>query len=121
MGGNIRPWGQATELLKAGRFVGKAVYYAVVISADNATFSSTAWPHFGHNPKINHIILFSSAAEAQPVEHQPHIHEVVGSSPTWDSIFSRFCTFLHTQSEQNYPISVSADRATPKSHSLRIT
>ena len=63
---------------------------------------------------------FMNMGLAQPVEHQPHIHEVVGSSSTWDSIFSRFCTFLHTRSEQNYPISVSAERETPIPHSLTL-
>ena len=84
-------------LLKAGRFDGLANSYAAIVLADNATFllavnrmvafctQASNQPH--HQPP-------SSATVAQPVEQFPHNLEIVGTSPTWDRIFTHACAHL---------------------------
>ena len=68
----------STVLTKAGRLVGEAGCYAVVVKADNATSATavncmaTIRPHSA----TDHLMhLVSSAAVVQLVEHLPHNHQ----------------------------------------------
>ena len=77
---------------KAGRFVGKASCYAVVVLADNATITlavnrMVAFRTQSANRPLNWLSL---ATLALPVEHLPHNFVVVWSSPTRDRIFHMF-------------------------------
>ena len=74
---------------KAGRFVGKAGCYAVLVLADNATFSLA--------------VNCMAAYRTQPANR---------------SHYTYLCPLWHMRSERNYPISVSVERATPIPHSL---
>ena len=104
---------------KAGRLVGLAGSYAVIVLADSATFLlavNRIAAFRSHSAVIHYLIIKCRGsvgrASAQYARgcgfefHQGH------------EFFTCLCPFRHTRSERHYPVSVSAERATPKPHSL---
>ena len=87
---------------KAGRLAGLADCYAAIVLVDNATFllavnriASFWW----HSAIIANMIISSRGSVGR-------------ASAPW------LCPLRHTRSVRNYPTSASAERATPKPHSL---
>ena len=79
--------------MKAGRCVGLANFYPVIVIADNTTFYwlQTACSRIGHSPQTNDIMLDEpSAGVAQAVEHLPCNHEFMGSVTSRQN-FSHVC------------------------------
>ena len=75
---------------KAGRLVGLADCYAVIVLVDNATFLLAVNRIAPLRSDSAVITYLSTATVAQLVEHQPLNLEVVGLSPTWIKIFHMF-------------------------------
>ena len=101
-----------------GGLSAKAGFYAVVVLADNATFSLA----------VNRMVAFRTESANQPhnsvkvisqlVEHQALKLEVVVSNPTRDNISHMFApTSTHAVGMELSSL-VSAERATQMSHSL---
>ena len=99
---------------KAGWFVGKAGWYAVVALADNATFSLA----------VNRMVAFESNSAYRPCYAYSHrgsngwgsasVSRGCGfKSHLGQDVFTYFCPLRHMRSEWNYPNSVSVGRATP--------
>ena len=71
--------------IKAGRLVGLANSYAVIVLADNATFL-LAVNRIAAFRRHYATITYKTTRSISPLNH-----EVVGSSPTWDKIFPHVC------------------------------
>ena len=96
--------------LRAGGLSVKARCYAVVVLADNSTFSlafSTIWPHFAHSPQTNHT-------GTEVISHLG-LTGRASASESWgcgfesllgQGFFTCLCPLRHMRLERNYLISV---------------
>ena len=109
------------NITKAGRLVGLAGSYAVIAVADSATFLLA----------VNRIAAFrphSAVSLHQIIRCRGSVGRASAQKPRGRGFESHqgqdfsicLCPFRHTRSERNYPTSVSAERATPKPHSLTV-
>ena len=106
---------------KPGRLVGLADCYAVIVIADNATFLlavNRIAAFRRHSAVILHIIIRCRGTVGRASAHRSRGR---GFESHQEQHFSTcLCPSRHTRSERNYPASVSAERATPKPHSLTV-
>ena len=105
---------------KAGQLVGIAGCYADIVIADNATFLLA----------VNHIAAYraDSAIITLVIMCSRGSVGIATAPQFWGRGFEPLlghdfstclCPSRHTRSARNYPPSASAERATPKPHSLR--
>ena len=106
---------------KAGRLVGLADCYAVIVIADNATFLlalNRIAAFRPHSAIISYISISSRGSVGRASAHQ--LWGRGFEAHTGQDFFSWLCPLWHARSVRNYPASVLAERATPKPHSLNL-
>ena len=116
----IQKYNPQYSLIKAGRLVGLADCCAVIAQADNATFLLATFriaAFWSHSAIIIIVITCSRgsvgrASAPQSWDRGTEPHQV-------QHLSTCLCPLRHARSARNYPTSASAERATPKPHSLK--
>ena len=109
-----------SNIIKAGRLVGLADSYAVIVLADSATISlavNRIAAFRSHCAVIAYKIIGCRGSVGRASDQQLWGHGF--ESHLGQDFSTCLCPLQHTRSERNYPTLVSAERATPKPHSLK--
>ena len=111
----------------AGRLVGFAGCYAVIVLADNATFllAVNRIAAFWSNSAVIAMKIISCcgsdgrASAPQSWDRGFVSHRIPPGSHLGHDFSTCLCPFRHTRLVRNFPTLASAERATPKPHSLK--